>query len=467
MLFRSNLHEDIRSSQDLIILCHAQERVLVPLPKTYEDAQQCAKDVFNIAGDVIFVTKDLPATGSVETPVRIHSAAWEGISPVLSSIEVFSADVQRQEPVHIEASASVRRLSSQKRVAGPSAYSSRTHSVAANSSVVERQSTAARKTPLAASKSLSDASASGSVGGASKGPKASTSKGVLSPPGPTVLTRPPLPKVAAPAPIKAPSPAKPPAYVQNAPTWTDEDDEEEELRILSPTKKRVNRPRVLSDYGLEEPEEHSEEETTKLEAPEEEEEEEYDELEDAEYISAAPPAAKTPSSSRMPAISAAKSGSGSSTRGGGSRPLVQLDAMPSASRTPERMPSPKVKVEKGLAKPALPSQVESAPSQPQGKSDESFVIMIEYNDDPESRSLFKTRGRHMVSKVLMQACRTFGLEDYYSSARLVLLVEVEGDGDGEPMVYRSVCDRNDTMAQAGAEPDARFVVEIVDGEENA
>lgn len=40
--------------------------------------------------------------------------------------------------------------------------------------------------------------------------------------------------------------------------------------------------------------------------------------------------------------------------------------------------------------------------------------MIEYNDDPESRSLFKTRGRHMVSKVLMQACRTFGLEDYYS-----------------------------------------------------
>ncbi len=39
--------------------------------------------------------------------------------------------------------------------------------------------------------------------------------------------------------------------------------------------------------------------------------------------------------------------------------------------------------------------------------------MIEYSDDPESRSLFKTRGRHMVSKVLMQACRTFGLEEYY------------------------------------------------------
>lgn len=48
--------------------------------------------------------------------------------------------------------------------------------------------------------------------------------------------------------------------------------------------------------------------------------------------------------------------------------------------------------------------------------------MIEYNDDPESRSLFKTRGRHMVSKVLMQACRTFGLEDYYSRYRINVFV---------------------------------------------
>lgn len=35
------------------------------------------------------------------------------------------------------------------------------------------------------------------------------------------------------------------------------------------------------------------------------------------------------------------------------------------------------------------------------------------------------------------------------------------------MVYRSVCNRNESMAQAGAEPDARFVVEIVEVEENA
>ena len=38
----------------------------------------------------------------------------------------------------------------------------------------------------------------------------------------------------------------------------------------------------------------------------------------------------------------------------------------------------------------------------------------------------------------------------------MLLVEDEDD------VYRSVCNRSDTMAQAGAEPNARFVVELVD-----
>ena len=73
---------------------------------------------------------------------------------------------------------------------------------------------------------------------------------------------------------------------------------------------------------------------------------------------------------------------------------------------------------------------EPRPAQSQPKSDESFLIMIEYADDPDSRTLFKTRARHAVSKVLMQACRTFGLEAYYRSARLVLVVEEEND-EGE------------------------------------
>ncbi|KAJ3006565.1 hypothetical protein NUW54_g3888 [Trametes sanguinea] len=120
----------------------------------------------------------------------------------------------------------------------------------------------------------------------------------------------------------------------------------------------------------------------------------------------------------------------------------------------DQQPSPKIKVEKvqGKAAPAHPEAI--ATTQSQGTSDESFLVMIEYDKKPDSPSLFKTRGRHMVSKVLMQACRTFEIEEFYDKARLVLLVD-----DGE-QVYRSVCRRNATMAEAGAEPDARFIVEI-------
>ena len=36
MLFKSRLDADIQSTQELIVFCHALERVLLPLPKSYE-----------------------------------------------------------------------------------------------------------------------------------------------------------------------------------------------------------------------------------------------------------------------------------------------------------------------------------------------------------------------------------------------------------------------------------------------
>ncbi|TBU37034.1 hypothetical protein BD309DRAFT_663960 [Dichomitus squalens] len=36
MLFKSRIDAEDRSTQELIIFCHAHERVLLPLPKTYE-----------------------------------------------------------------------------------------------------------------------------------------------------------------------------------------------------------------------------------------------------------------------------------------------------------------------------------------------------------------------------------------------------------------------------------------------
>ncbi|KAI0351961.1 hypothetical protein OH77DRAFT_827251 [Trametes cingulata] len=475
MLFQSSLNPDIKSTQDLIVLCHEQERVLVPLPKTYEDAQKCARDVFSLAGDVTFETSSL--RGSVDVRVRIHSTAWEGVSPILDTVLVKSQDGPVALPRRSEVlSSTSRRLSSQKRaVAGPSAVPIRLSSVAApRSPAGVHHTSSAKKAPVVASSSRTDSSTASVGSSSSKKPHASTSK--------ATQKAPQADHAPARSPAKATAPPKTPEESEK------DDEDEENIRIVSPTKKRVNRPRILSDYGLQ-PEEHADDGAVDASNSDASVEEEYDELEDTEFISAAPPAAKAPSSSsaQTRATSAVKPPSTvRSANGNGS--LVQLDALPEARPVKEerqREASPKVKIEKMQAPkstptPASQSQgehlphcsnahrsdelLDTAPSQSQGsgKSDESFVIMIEYNDDPESRSLFKTRGRHMVSKVLMQACRTFGLAEYYDSARLVLLVEDEEEGQ----VYRSVCNRNDTMAQAGAEPNARFVVEIQEGEED-
>lgn len=62
--------------------------------------------------------------------------------------------------------------------------------------------------------------------------------------------------------------------------------------------------------------------------------------------------------------------------------------------------------------------VKPVPTEPvlQPRNDESFLVTIEYDDgvSEETQSLFKTRGRHQVSKVLMQACRTFGIPELFS-----------------------------------------------------
>ncbi|KAH9851133.1 hypothetical protein C2E23DRAFT_259695 [Lenzites betulinus] len=401
----------------------------------------------------MFETNEL--AGSAGVPVRIHRTAWEGIGRVLSCVTVRAVPAEESAPKPTAAAeTSMSHISTQKSVAIPSIRPMHVPSMASSSNAFDLPSAATRGiqnrvvTPTASS-----ANASRNVSKASASKTAQLTPKATVPPK-NVLSR-------------ALSSSKPPPYVQTPEQSTDEE-EEEEIRIISPIKKRVARPRVLSDYGLADPDDEPADTISarRSEIAEEEEAEEYDELDDAEYISAAPPVVKTPLSSQSTQTRGLSAAKPASSRGG-SRPLVQLDALPSTLRTSDRAPSPQVKLEKAPAKLAAPASQDVTPSQSQGKSDESFVIMIEYNDDPESRSLFKTRGRHMVSKVLMQACRTFGIEDYYDSARLILLVEADGDVEGETVVYRAVCNRNETMAEAGSERDARFVVEIVDGDDNA
>ncbi|RPD57833.1 hypothetical protein L226DRAFT_309414 [Lentinus tigrinus ALCF2SS1-7] len=426
MLFKSAGDAGAQASHELIIFCHAQSRVLLPLPRSYEEAQRLARDQFSLSGELVFESDEL-LEGS---HVRIHPLAWPGICSVLRSVTVKSATVQPPAPVArprpSEAlNSGSRRMSSQKRMSVVGATPLRLSNGTVISAVpaVERQSLSARKAPV-----LSPSPRPSSIIFSHKEPGPS---GVRSPPSVrNVATPPPTSKI------------------------EELDEEEEEIRILSPTKKRSARPRIMSDYGIEEPEpedDGSANDTRRLDASDDEE---FDQLEDSELAST--------SASKLP-VSRSRNSNTS---------LVELDREPSASgarkatrSSPVRnldapLEQPKIKAEKTRATPDAVSQ-SSQPSQSQPKTDESFLIMIEYSDDPESRSLFKTRGRHMVSKVLMQACRTFGLDDYYRSARLVLLVE-EADEDGE-IVYqrRYVCNRDETMGEAGAEPNSKFIVELV------
>lgn len=52
----------------------------------------------------------------------------------------------------------------------------------------------------------------------------------------------------------------------------------------------------------------------------------------------------------------------------------------------------------------------SKEANPFDNQDDTHVIEIQYDDDGDFKSsLFKTRGRHTVNKVLKMACRTFGI----------------------------------------------------------
>ncbi|KAI0700990.1 hypothetical protein C8T65DRAFT_657033 [Cerioporus squamosus] len=427
MLFKSTGDADAKASQELIIFCHAQSRVLLPLPRTYEEAQRLARNEFALSGELDLETDEL-LEGS---HVRIHPLAWPGICSVLRSVTVKPATLQPPAPIarprpSETLNSGSRRMSSQKRMSVVGATPLRLSNGTVISAVpaVERQSLSARKAPVP-----------------SPSPRPSSIVSGYKDAGPSI--------------VKAMSPPSVRSLATPPPTSRIEelDEEEEEVRILSPTKKRSARPRIMSDYGIEE---HDDDgfanDTRRIDASDEEE---FDQLEDSEFASTSASKLAT-SKSRNSSASLVEldkepsaSGARKTTR---SSPVRNLDAPPSEH--------PKIKTEKIRATPDAVSQSSQA-SQSQPRSDESFLIMIEYSDDPESRSLFKTRGRHMVSKVLMQVCRTFGLEEYYRSARLVLLVE-EPDEDGEITFQRRfVCDRDGTMAEAGAEPNSKFIVEIV------
>ncbi|EMD32998.1 hypothetical protein CERSUDRAFT_77046 [Gelatoporia subvermispora B] len=149
------------------------------------------------------------------------------------------------------------------------------------------------------------------------------------------------------------------------------------------------------------------------------------------------PAPGTPSPSRAPALPHTPS-----------QPRTQPHAQP------EHQPPPPT--------PSLTLSQFHAQAQAQApNTTESFLVQIHYSGaaaaGEDEQLLFKTRGRHVVGKVLLQACRTFGIEDLYDRAQLQLVCDAD-QGEDEPEILP--CPRHETMARVGATPGSRFLLVI-------
>ncbi|KIY51473.1 hypothetical protein FISHEDRAFT_70705 [Fistulina hepatica ATCC 64428] len=104
--------------------------------------------------------------------------------------------------------------------------------------------------------------------------------------------------------------------------------------------------------------------------------------------------------------------------------------------------------------PLPPRQEEVAPSSSQPTAeDPRFKITVE-GPGQDDRGEFNTRGGHAVRKVLMGACRTFGLDHH--RAELYLCEEL-----GDDCETQVLCDVNATIAAAGVKPGDRLIVKMI------
>ncbi|KAF9807925.1 hypothetical protein IEO21_08020 [Rhodonia placenta] len=467
MLFTSVIDPTVKSSQQLIIVRYGMTRILVPLSESYEEMQAVAAREFGLVGRLDLFTDQIQ--GSASEKIKIHEDAWKGISPLLGSISVENVN------------ANARRSSAGRQSLLPSRV------------VVHEAGAALPAEVVSTNRRVSRLSFAAAPSGSASAKAALPPSGVFNPASVNASLS------HAPAEEEANA-----SYVTNIDDEEEEDELEEELMLSSPKKSR--RPRVYSDDEEEHDEAKEEPEEEPDEVKEEPEEtqkyglvkERSPSVEFADSYVSEPLAARDErrvspvhepelkaSRERQPPPPSPKSSAShkSMTLSAERRPDVfskqartQKEPTRSASRSvkaqdlaevrPEKISASKERLSQGHAPPTVVQSQSRATESFQPREDEvgpndRFVVIVEYDDGAgteENQMMFKTRGRHTVSRVLLQACKTFGIEDLFPMARLVLIVDVE-DGD-EIVEHRFHCALEDTMARAGAKPEARFAIEI-------
>ncbi|THH32448.1 hypothetical protein EUX98_g1712 [Antrodiella citrinella] len=94
MKFSSTTVPHLRSDEELVVLCHDDRRVLVPLPATYEGAEDLAREEFGLDGPIQFETNGLAECDGLRVQIRWDT--WRAAS--LLSALLFVRDVAMQRP---------------------------------------------------------------------------------------------------------------------------------------------------------------------------------------------------------------------------------------------------------------------------------------------------------------------------------------------------------------------------------
>ncbi|KAH9833963.1 uncharacterized protein C8Q71DRAFT_873252 [Rhodofomes roseus] len=435
MRFRSPEDPEIKSTQELIVLQIASDtrethtrRVLVRLPGSYEDLVTIANQTFDLAVDasgVRFYTQEIAGNKGVN--VEITSDAWDAVKTVLTSVIVEPSDTDAREP----------KRAPRKSVAPPQPDRVITHDVGA----------APTKDVIDAARRLSRMSL------APEGNRRRTSRRSFAPLSPPRSTR-----------VSQGSGPRKSSLPPNE-EFDEENDEFEEEESVVFRSRSVGRRQVIASED-----EEDEEVEDELHDELHEDDGEDDAVEGSfvvdEEDSASPPRQPSPQQQQSPPPSQSPKAPVSKTerRGSEQRNVSQAAAAPSPKIKQERdatgSTAPKSAIkEEPVAKP----QASEPPfPHPRVGPDERFVVIIEYDDgtSDDMQTMFKTRGRHTVSKVLTQACRTFDIDDLYDRAQLLMVIDTEEDG--EIVEHRYICPKTMTMANVGAEPEARFIVQVDD-----
>ncbi|KAG6382072.1 hypothetical protein JVT61DRAFT_710 [Boletus reticuloceps] len=134
------------------------------------------------------------------------------------------------------------------------------------------------------------------------------------------------------------------------------------------------------------------------------------------------------------------------------------------SQTEAEQPGKPIKKEKPDTSSANYSQSQAqsdtrsqAPTEPS----ENLKLVIRVAHRPSTQeSKFTTKSTTKVNKVLASACRSFGLDANRATLYLIVSMVDEEDGEVESLFP---CDKNDTIARAGAEShtESRFLLKVV------